>query len=74
MTAGTVSDMTVSALSANGATQTLTQWPNSASTLVGNAAACGGNTFELIPSSSPFLSLSGTTITLKSTLLSEIGT
>ena len=66
--------MTIPALFANGATQTLTEWPNSASTLVGNAATCGSNTFELVPGSTPFLSLSGTTITLKSTPLAEIGT
>ena len=72
---GTVAAMTTSALSPTAVTQTLTAQTDSASTTANIASMCGGSTFTLVAGtfSASYLSLSGTTLTLLSTALSDVG-
>lgn len=75
-TATTVTSMTTSALSTTAVTQTLTPATDLASTNAGIASMCGASTFTLVAGtySSTYLSLSGTTLTLLSTALADVGT
>lgn len=76
ITSATVTSMTTSALKTTSVTQTLAYSTNSASTTAGIASMCGASTFTLVAGtySSTYLSLSGTTLTLLSTSLADIGT
>jgi len=75
ITAGTVNSMVTSALKSPGVTQTLTYWTDTASTTAGVTTMCGASSFSLVAGtySASYLSLSGTTLTLMSTLLSDFG-
>ena len=73
ITAGTVNNMITSALKSPGATQTLTYWSDTASTTAGVTTMCGASTFTLVAGtySTSYLTLSGTTLTLISTALTD---
>ena len=68
--------MTTAALATPAVTQTLTARANSASTTANIPTMCGGSTFTLVAGtySASYLSLSGNTLTLLSTSLSDSGT
>lgn len=70
-----VAAMTTSALSTTAVTQTLTARTDSASTTANIASMCGASTFTLVSGtfSASYLSISGSTLTLLSTLLSDVG-
>ena len=72
----TVDDMTTSALSTTAVTQTLTARTDSASFTAGIASMCGASTFTLVAGTydASYLSISGNTLTLLGTSLSDIGT
>ena len=75
ITVGAVTNMQTLTLSSTAVTQTLSYWPDAASTAAGVANMCGASTFTLAGTySASFISISGTTITLLSTLLSDFGT
>ena len=72
----TVNQMTTSALKTPAVTQTLSYWPDYSSWNAGVTTMCGASTFSLVAGtySSTYLSLSGTTLTLLSTSLADVGT
>jgi hypothetical protein len=76
ITPGTVLPMTISALLVTPSeTQTLSYWTDTASSNAGVRSMCGASTFSLVAGTyaATYLALSGNILTLKSTVLADIG-
>ncbi len=68
--------MITSALSVTAVTRVLTEWKDSASSLNGGLGytLCGARSFTLVSGFLPsFLTLTGTTLTLLSTVITDVG-